>query len=53
MPKFSPAEAPPQMAQPMWVFMPMGIAFVAMPVWFLVRRRTGFVKLTSAPSAPL
>ena len=53
MPKFSPAGAPPQMPQPMWVFTLLGIAFVAIPVWFLVRRRAAFVKLAAAPPPPL
>jgi hypothetical protein len=53
MPKFSPAGAPPQMPQPMWVFTLLGIAFVAIPVWFLVRRRAAFVKLVDAGSPPL
>jgi hypothetical protein len=53
MPKFSPAGALPQMPQPMWVFMLMGIAFVLIPVWFLVRRRAAFAKPASAPPSPL
>ena len=53
MPKLFPAGAPPQMPQPMWVFMLMGIAFVAIPVWFLVRRRAAFVKLAAAATPTL
>lgn len=53
MPKFSPAGAPPPMPQPMWVFMLLGITFVLIPVWFLVRRRAAFVKLVPTPSPPL
>jgi hypothetical protein len=41
------------MPQPMWVFTLLGIAFVAIPVWFLVRRRAAFVKLVDAGSPPL
>jgi hypothetical protein len=52
MPKLSPAAAPAQMPQPMWVFTLLGIAFVLIPVWFLVRRRDAFVKVT-AGSLPL
>jgi hypothetical protein len=37
----------------MWVFTLLGIAFVAIPVWFLVRRRAAFVKLAAAPPPPL
>ena len=53
MPRFSAAGVPAQMPQPMWVFMLMGIAFVTIPVWFLVRRRAAFVKLAAAGSPPL
>jgi hypothetical protein len=53
MPKLFPAGAPAQMPQPMWVFMLMGIAFLAIPVWFLVRRRAAFVKVADAPPSPL
>ena len=53
MTKLSPAGAPAQMPQPMWVFMLMGIAFVAIPVWFLVRRRAAFVKLAAAATPTL
>jgi hypothetical protein len=37
----------------MWVFMLMGIVFVAIPVWFLVRQRAAFVKLAAAGPPPL
>jgi hypothetical protein len=37
----------------MWVFMLMGIAFMAIPVWFLVRQRAAFVKVAAAGSPPL
>src|ERR1017187_1761152 len=48
MPKLFPAGAPAQMPQPMWVFMLLGIVFVAIPVWSLVRQRAAFVKLAAA-----
>jgi hypothetical protein len=53
MPRLFPAGAPAQMPQPMWVFMLMGIAFMAIPVWFLVRQRAAFVKVAAAGSPPL
>jgi hypothetical protein len=53
MPRLFPAGTPPQMPQPMWVFMLMGIVFVAIPVWFLVRQRAAFVKLATAGSPRL
>jgi hypothetical protein len=48
MPRLFPAGTPAQMPQPMWVLMLMGIAFMAIPVWFLVRQRAAFVKLAAA-----
>jgi hypothetical protein len=42
MPKFFPAGTPAQMPQPTWIFMLIGVAFAAIPVWFLVRRRAAF-----------
>ena len=53
MPRLSAAGVPAQMPQPAWVFALLGIAFVAIPVWFLVRRRAAFVKLVAAPPPPL
>jgi len=44
MPRFFPAGTPVQMPQPAWVFVVMGMVFVAIPVWFLVRRRDAFGK---------
>jgi hypothetical protein len=41
-PKFFPAGMPTQMPQPMWVFALMGMVFVAVPIWFLVRQRAAF-----------
>ena len=49
MPKFFPADVPMQYPQPAWVFALMGMAFAAIPVWFLVRRRAAFVKRAPAP----
>jgi hypothetical protein len=49
MPRLSAAGVPAQMPQPVWVFALLGTAFVAIPVWFLVRRRAAFVKLAAAP----
>jgi hypothetical protein len=48
MPKLFPAGGPPQVPQPGWLFVPMGMAFAAVPVWFLVRRRAAFVKSAAA-----
>ena len=53
MPRLSAAGVPAQMPQPAWVFALLGIAFVAIPVWFLVRRRAAFVKIESALPPPL
>jgi hypothetical protein len=44
MPKSFPNGATATMPQPGWVFALMGIAFMALPVWFLVRRRAAFVR---------
>ena len=41
-PKLFPAGVPASMPQPAWIFGVMGTAFVAIPVWFLIRRRTAF-----------
>ena len=49
MPKLFPAGVPPQMPQPGWLFVLIGIAFAAVPIWFLVRRRAAFVKFAAAP----
>jgi hypothetical protein len=45
MPRFFPAGASAPMPQPVWLLIPMGMAFCAVPIWFLVRRRGAFVKL--------
>jgi hypothetical protein len=34
--------------QPGWLFVLIGIAFAAVPIWFLVRRRAAFVKFAAA-----
>jgi hypothetical protein len=47
MPKFFPAGTPAQMPQPTWIFMLIGVAFAAIPVWLLVRRRAAFGKLAT------
>jgi hypothetical protein len=43
-----PAGVPEQYPQPAWVFLLMGAAFVAIPIWFPVRRRAAFVKVAAA-----
>lgn len=48
MPWRLPAGASAQMPQPGWVFVLLGIAFAAVPVWFLARRREAFVKVADA-----
>jgi hypothetical protein len=48
MPRLFPAGVPMQYPQPIWVFVLMGVAFVAIPIWFLVRQRAAFVKLAAA-----
>jgi hypothetical protein len=48
MPKLFPAGVPTQMPQPGWLFALMWIAFAAIPIWFLVRRRAAFVKSAAA-----
>src|ERR1039457_3209301 len=48
MPKLFPAGVPPQMPQPGWLFVLIGIAFAAVPIWFLVRRRAAFVNFAPA-----
>lgn len=48
MPKLFPAGVAAQMPQPGWVFVPIGIAFAAVPVFFLVRRRAAFAKFAAA-----
>src|ERR1039457_4325073 len=48
MPKLFPADVPPQVPQPGWLFVLIGIAFAAVPIWFLVRRRAAFVKFAAA-----
>lgn len=48
MPKLFSAGVPEQYPQPAWVFVLMGVAFAAIPVWFLVRRRAAFVKFAAA-----
>ena len=41
-PALFPAGMPAQMPQPIWVFAVMGMAFIAIPIWFLVRQRDAF-----------
>ena len=41
-PKLFPAGMTMQMPQPAWIFSLMGMAYVAIPIWFLVRRRAAF-----------
>jgi hypothetical protein len=48
MPKLFPSGVPEQYPQPAWVFVLMGAAFVAIPIWFLVRRRAAFVTVAAA-----
>jgi hypothetical protein len=51
MPKLFPAGVPPQTPQPGWLFVLIGTAFAAVPIWFLVRRRAAFVSLAAAREA--
>jgi hypothetical protein len=48
MPRLFPTGVPPQMPQPGRLFALMGTAFLAVPIWFLVRRRAAFVKVAAA-----
>jgi hypothetical protein len=48
MPRLYPAATSAQMFQSGWVFVLLGIAVAAVPVWFLARQRAAFVKSATA-----
>jgi hypothetical protein len=42
MPKFFPAGAAAPAPVPAWVMLPSGLAFAAIPIYFMLRRRPAF-----------